>query len=72
MKKLIIFDLDGVLIDTRDFHFEVLNKALSEVSNDYIISVSEHLKKYDGLSTRKKLDMLTEEKGLSKDLHDTI
>ena len=28
--KLIIFDLDGVLIDTRELHYEVLNDALRE------------------------------------------
>ena len=28
--KLIIFDLDGVLIDSKDYHFEALNRALGK------------------------------------------
>jgi HAD superfamily hydrolase (TIGR01509 family) len=72
MIKLVIFDLDGVLIDTRKFHFDVFNKALSEISNKYLITKSEHLSKYDALPTRKKLEILTEEKGLPFDLHEKI
>ena len=30
MIKNIIFDLDGVLVDTRNIHFEALNMALVE------------------------------------------
>ena len=42
MIKLIIFDLDGVLIDSKDFHFEALNLALGkefEISKDEEINV---------------------------------
>jgi beta-phosphoglucomutase-like phosphatase (HAD superfamily) len=28
MTKLVIFDLDGVLIDSKDYHYEALNQAL--------------------------------------------
>jgi HAD superfamily hydrolase (TIGR01509 family) len=70
--KLIIFDLDGVLIDTRDLHFEVLNEALNEVSNEYVISYKDHLSKFDGLSTKKKLEILSNEKGLPLEYHDFI
>ena len=62
--KLIIFDLDGVLIDTRELHYEVLNESLREISDKYVISHKDHLSKFDGLSTRKKLDILSKERGL--------
>lgn len=70
--KLIIFDLDGVLVDTKELHYSSLNKALSDVSDKYIISIDEHYKKYDGLPTKRKLDMLSKDKGLPKELHDEI
>tara|TARA_A100001515_G_C4478185_1_gene179146 strand:- start:296 stop:451 length:156 start_codon:yes stop_codon:yes gene_type:complete len=36
--KLVIFDLDGVLIDSKDHHYEALNQALGE---EYAISREE-------------------------------
>lgn len=72
MKKLIIFDLDGVLIDSRELHFKVFNKALSNISKDFEITEKEHLTKYDGLSTNQKLRKLTNEKGLDEKLHRKI
>ena len=59
-----VFDLDGVLLDSRDLHFDALNEALRKVGEQYVISREEHLSKYDGLNTTKKLKMLTEDKGL--------
>ena len=72
MIKLIIFDLDGVLVDARELHYEALNKALSSINNKYIISRDEHLSTYDGLSTAKKLSMLTKNKNLPLELHDNV
>ena len=66
--KLIIFDLDGVLVEAKNIHYEALNKALGE----YAISWNEHLSTYDGLKTSQKLDMLTKEKGLSVEDHKRI
>ena len=56
--KLIISDFDGVLLDLRNLHFEALNSALEEVDPKYSISVEEHVKVFDGLSTKKKLNIL--------------
>lgn len=61
---LVVFDLDGVLVDTKNLHFEALNFALAEVSRDYVISRADHLAKFDGLDTMSKLAALAEERGL--------
>jgi beta-phosphoglucomutase-like phosphatase (HAD superfamily)/dTDP-glucose pyrophosphorylase len=61
--ELVIFDLDGVLIDSKELHFEALNEALREIDSKFEISHSNHSTKYDGLSTRRKLEMLHSEKG---------
>ena len=31
MKKLVLFDLDGVIVDTKQVHYEALNDAISQV-----------------------------------------
>ena len=72
MIKLVIFDLDGVLVDARELHYEALNLALSSIDKKYVISRDEHLSTFDGTSTKKKLTMLTELKGLPKDSHDLV
>jgi len=71
-QTLVIFDLDGVLIDSRDMHFDTLNKALALVDSKYVISRESHLASYDGLSTTKKLEMLHHSKGLDRDTFDYI
>lgn len=72
MNKLIIFDLDGVLIDSRELHYDALNKALEKIDSKYAISREEHLSLYDGLNTTKKLKMLTEKKGLPTSVYDKV
>lgn len=68
--RAIIFDMDGVLIDARDWHYEALNLALGLFG--YQISRFDHLVTYDGLPTSKKLEMLTLERGLPAGLHGFI
>jgi HAD superfamily hydrolase (TIGR01509 family) len=70
--KLIIFDLDGVLVDAKKIHYTTLNEALLEIDYKYIISESEHLSIYDGLKTNQKLELLTKTKQLDKKHHDQI
>ena len=72
MNKLIIFDLDGVLIDSRDIHYEALNAALNKIDRKYVINRDEHLSLYDGLSTTKKLEMLAKNKGLPPEYNNQI
>jgi HAD superfamily hydrolase (TIGR01509 family) len=64
--KLVIFDLDGVLIDSRELHYDALNEALRKVGEEYVISREEHLSTYDGLNTTRKLELLSEQKGLDR------
>jgi HAD superfamily hydrolase (TIGR01509 family) len=64
--RLVIFDLDGVLIDSRELHYHALNNALKKIGNEFIISREEHLSTYDGLNTTRKLEMLSEQKGLDR------
>lgn len=68
--KAILFDMDGVLIDAKNWHYEALNQALSLFGME--ISRYDHLVTYDGLPTKKKLEMLTLERGLPKALHQFI
>jgi HAD superfamily hydrolase (TIGR01509 family) len=69
---LCIFDLDGVLLDSRELHYYALNEALKKVDERFTITREEHLSKYDGLNTTKKLKMLTEDKGLPVNYYDQV
>jgi HAD superfamily hydrolase (TIGR01509 family) len=69
MIKFIIFDLDGVLVEAKNIHFEALNEALGP---KYEISWNEHLSRYDGLKTNQKLEMLTQDKGLPTTLYKQV
>lgn len=64
MIKLIIFDLDGVLLEAKKTHYDCLNLALKEEGEQYVISWEEHLSIFDGLKTNQKLEILTKQKGL--------
>lgn len=68
--KAILFDMDGVLIEAKDWHYDALNRALGLFGME--ISRYDHLVTYDGLPTNRKLDMLTMEQGLSRELHPFI
>ena len=68
--KAVLFDLDGVLVDATEWHFEALNRALGLFG--YTISRYEHLTTYNGLPTRRKLEMLTVEKGFPRGLHSLV
>ena len=72
MKKLLVFDLDGVLIDAKNIHYKALNDALKKIDEKYTINLNEHLSTYDGLSTRLKLKKLSIEKSLPYDKHDIV
>jgi beta-phosphoglucomutase len=68
--RAVLFDMDGVLIDAKDWHYEALNKALALFGMP--ISRFDHLTTFDGLPTRKKLEILSIERGLPRQLHSFI
>lgn len=68
--KAILFDMDGVLIEAKDWHYEAMNKALNLFGME--INRYDHLVTYDGLPTRTKLEMLSLERGLPRSLHQFI
>jgi len=70
MNKSIIFDMDGVLIDARDWHYEALNLALEVFGLE--ISYEEHLEQFNGLSTRQKLEIISTNRLLPVELHQVI
>jgi beta-phosphoglucomutase len=68
--KAIIFDMDGVLIDAKEWHYLALNKALNIFGLN--ISHEDHLTTYDGLPTSIKLQKLSILFNLPKYLHSVI
>jgi HAD superfamily hydrolase (TIGR01509 family) len=72
MNPAIIFDLDGVLIDSKELHYDALNLALKSINEKYMIARQEQDSIYEGLTTRSKLDILTHTKALPRDLHEHI
>lgn len=59
MIKLVVFDLDGVLIDSKDLHYQALNLAIARVNPEWSIPYEDHLAFYNGNPTRVKLDILS-------------
>lgn len=70
MIKAVLFDMDGVLIDAKDWHYEALNKALDifGIKIDY----EDHLRHFDGIPTRDKLKILAERHFLPAEIHPLI
>ena len=72
MNKLIVFDLDGVLVDSKNIHFGALNDALNNLDPKYKITKEEQEKIYEGLPTKAKLRLLNKYKGLPEDTFDRV
>ena len=71
MINVIIFDLDGVLVDTKNIHFDALNSALKKYKSK-TISYNDHIKVFDGLPTSEKLKILISKQIVKKDDKDKI
>lgn len=72
MGKLIVFDLDGVLVDSKTIHFDALNDALGAIDIRYVITQEEQQSTYEGLPTKAKLTLLAKNKGLPEDRFDGV
>ena len=70
--RLFVFDLDGVLVDSKQIHFDSLNLALKEIDEKYVISEEDHAQIFEGLSTIQKLKILSETRGLPEEDHEKI
>jgi beta-phosphoglucomutase len=70
MIRAVVFDMDGVLIDAKEWHYEALNSALGLFG--IAIDRADHLAIYDGLPTSKKLELLSEQVGLPRRIHGFI
>ena len=68
--KAVIFDMDGVLIDARNWHYESLNRALALFGVE--ISEYDHLVNFDGLPTKRKLELISKDCRIPNKLHDLI
>ena len=68
--KAVLFDMDGVLIEAKEWHYEALNRSLNLFGME--ISRYDHLVTYDGLPTRMKLQMLSMERALPEELHEFV
>ena len=68
--ETVIFDMDGVLIDAREWHFQALNDALELFG--FSIDRYSHEERFNGLPTRVKLEILSKEFGLPRSLHHLI
>ena len=71
MIKAILYDLDGVLVDATEWHYESLNEALKETLG-FEISRLEHIQTFNGLPTIKKLEILHEQNRVKKEDFDVI
>ena len=71
MIKCVLFDLDGVLVDACEWHYEALNLALQEIAGIHI-NRDEHVTTFNGLPTKTKLNILTDQGRLSVDDHDDV
>ena len=69
--KAVLFDMDGVLVDAKEWHYQALNQALDR-KGFMPISRHEHLSAYDGLPTKDKLKRHPETRALAPEEHAEI
>ena len=60
MIRAIVFDLDGVLVDATEWHFEAFNRALQDVAG-FELSGLEHETTFNGRPTKVKLEILNQQ-----------
>lgn len=68
--EAVVFDMDGVLVDAKQWHYDALNRALALFGT--ALTEAEHLARFDGRPTREKLRVLIEERRLPRGLADLV
>src|SRR3989344_3605900 len=68
--KAVLFDLDGVLVNMPEGHYEALNKALSLFGAK--IEKDEHYELFNGLPTRKKVEELERQNRLPSGMKEIV
>lgn len=71
MIKAILYDLDGVLVDATEWHYESFNEALKEICG-FELSRLEHIKTFNGLPTNTKLEILFKQNRIKREDFDAI
>ena|ERR1700748_811455 len=71
MIKGILYDLDNTLANCADWHAAALNKALKEIVG-FEIGEEEHVSIFNGLPTKKKLDLLINQKRITANVYQKI
>lgn len=61
MFEAIIFDFDGVILDSEPLHYEAVTNVLKKIG--IILSYKEYAKKYIGLSDKEMFPLLLKDKG---------
>ena len=64
MNKLIIFDLDGVIVDTAVYHFQAWRRLANELGFDFTEKENEQLK---GVGRMDSLNLILQWGGVSLD-----
>ena len=69
--QCILYDLDGVLVDACEIHYEAFNKALMHVCG-FKISRREHESTFNGLPTNTKLEILKKQGRVDDDVFQSV
>lgn len=67
----VLFDMDGVLVDAREWHYGALNEALAAHGLP-VISSEDHRSRFDGLPTSKKLQLLVQGRVIPAHVTDSV
>ena len=72
MIQAIVFDLDGVLIDSNYIQYDTFLRAVQHINKDIFYSYDKHQKLFSSLTTRNKLKILVKQNLLNETDIETI
>lgn len=68
----ILFDLDGVLVNSKVLHYETFRDALQSIVPSKFLTWTEHEKEFDGLSSRLKIQKCIEKGWITQEQGDLV